>query len=340
MAVDGAIEVADLQTHFVYPDRVVRAVDGVSFRVERGRTLAIVGESGSGKSMTALSIVRLLPPRAQTVGGSIRFDGRDLLSLREQSMRDVRGNRIAIMFQDPMTALNPSLRVGFQIMEAVLEHGQASESEARRRALELVQRMGLPHPKAILDSYPHELSGGMRQRAILAMALSCGPDVLIADEPTTALDVTTQEQIVDLLQELQAAEQLALILITHDLGVVARIADEVLVMYAGRPVEYGDVYSLFANPAHPYTRGLLASVEFERYAPRERLQSIPGVPARLDAVPPGCPFHPRCPYAADRCTEVRPELGSAPGFTTATACIVAQAGDLEPAPPSSGGGGE
>jgi len=337
-AAQPAVEVDNLQTHFLYPDRVVRAVDGVSFRVERGRTLAIVGESGSGKSMTALSIVRLLPPRAQIVSGRIRFEGHDLLHLREQAMREIRGDRIAIMFQDPMTALNPSLRVGFQIMEALLEHRRASEREARERALELVRRMGLPHPKAILESYPHELSGGMRQRAILAMALACDPDVLIADEPTTALDVTTQEQIVDLLAEIQAAEQLALILITHDLGVVARIADDVLVMYAGRPVEHGDVYSVFANPAHPYTRGLLASVEFERYAPRERLHSIPGVPARLDAVPPGCPFHPRCARAVERCTQVRPELGRAPGFSTATACLVAQAGELEPADPTAPGG--
>ena len=243
-------------------------------------------------------------------------------------MRAVRGNRIAIMFQDPMTALNPGLRVGRQVMEPLLVHRVTDRAGARTRALDLLARTHLPDPQGVFEAYPHQLSGGMRQRVVLAMALACEPDILIADEPTTALDVTTQEQIVDLLREIQETTRLSLILISHDLGVVARIADEVLVVYAGRSAEHGAVRDVFRSPSHPYTRGLLESVDLRQYRPRERLDSIPGVPPRLDDVPSGCPFHPRCQHAEPQCAERVPELRRPPGAPTVAACLVAQDGRL------------
>jgi oligopeptide transport system ATP-binding protein len=323
------LDVRDLRTHIGNRPPLVKAVDGVSFQLRRGRTLAIVGESGSGKSMTALSITRLLPTAAaRVVGGTIEFDGTDLVAASDDHMREVRGNRIAIMFQDPMTALNPGLRVGRQVMEPLLVHRVTDRDGARKRALDLLARTHLPDPRGVFEAYPHQLSGGMRQRAVLAMALACEPDILIADEPTTALDVTTQEQIVDLLREIQEATRLSLILISHDLGVVARIADEVLVVYAGRSAEYGPVRDVFRSPSHPYTRGLLESVDLRQYRPRERLDSIQGVPPRLDDVPPGCPFHPRCRHAEPQCSERLPELRRPPGAPTVAACLVAQEGRL------------
>jgi oligopeptide/dipeptide ABC transporter ATP-binding protein len=229
-----------------------------------------------------------------------------------------------------MTALNPSLTIGYQVSEPLLVHERITRQAARSRAIELLAKTGIPNLPAILDAYPHQLSGGMRQRVILSMSLICQPIVLIADEPTTALDVTTQEQIIDLLQEIQAESGLSLILITHDLGVVARIADQVLVMYAGRPAEHGAVDDIFYRPSHPYTRGLLRSVDFDSYAPRERLRSIPGIPPRLDALPTGCAFHPRCPYAREICREVVPPFEASPSLPSITACHVAHAGELEP----------
>jgi oligopeptide/dipeptide ABC transporter ATP-binding protein len=309
----------------VYP------VDGASFALARGETLAIVGESGSGKSMTAASIMRLLPRDiARVVGGQVLFGGRDLLTLSDADMRGVRGTGIGFMPQDPMTALNPSLTIGYQVGEPLLVHERVSRQAARSRAVELLKKTGIANLPAILDAYPHQLSGGMRQRVVLSMSLICRPTVLIADEPTTALDVTTQEQIIDLLQEIQVESGLSLILITHDLGVVARIADQVLVMYAGRPAEHGAVDDIFYRPSHPYTRGLLRSVDFESYAARERLQSIPGVPPRLDALQGGCAFHPRCPYAREICRQVAPPFVGGPSLPSITACHVAHLGELEP----------
>jgi oligopeptide transport system ATP-binding protein len=326
---DVVLEVRELRTHIGDRPPVVKAVDGLSFTLRRGRTLAIVGESGSGKSMTALSITRLLPTAAaRVVGGTITFEGTDLVAASDDQMREVRGNRIAIMFQDPMTALNPGLRVGRQVMEPLLIHRITDRDGARTRALDLLARTHLPDPQGVFEAYPHQLSGGMRQRVVLAMALACEPDILIADEPTTALDVTTQEQIVDLLREIQEATRLSLILISHDLGVVARIADEVLVVYAGRSAEHGAVRDVFRRPSHPYTRGLLESVDLRQYRPRERLDSIPGVPPRLDDVPSGCPFHPRCRHAEPQCAERVPELRRPPGAPTLAACLVAQDGRL------------
>jgi oligopeptide transport system ATP-binding protein len=325
------LEVRGLHTVLRYGDVQIEPVNGVSFTLHKGKALAIVGESGSGKSLTAASIVRLLPRKlARIEGGEVLYEGRDLLALTERQMRSVRGPGIALMPQDPMTALNPSLTIGYQVAEPLRLHEQLSRRDSLPRAIELLRKTGMPNLPAILDAYPHQLSGGMRQRAVLAMSLICKPAVLIADEPTTALDVTTQEQIVDLLQSFQSESDLSLILITHDLGVVARIADEVLVMYAGRPVEYGTVDEIFYQPSHPYTRGLLRSVDFESYVPREYLQSIPGVPPRLDELPRGCAFHPRCPYARDACRQVVPPLAHSPLASSVTACLVAQEGDLEP----------
>ncbi len=325
------LEVRDLRTMLHLPGQRVFPVDGVSFTLTRGKTLAIVGESGSGKSMTAASIIRLLPKEvARVVGGQVLFGGRDLVKLSESEMRKVRGTGIAFMPQDPMTALNPSLTIGYQVSETLLVHEQIGKRAARVRAVELLKKTGIANASAIIDAYPHQLSGGMRQRVVLSMSLICQPTVLIADEPTTALDVTTQEQIIDLLQEIQTGSGLSLILITHDLGVVARIADEVLVMYAGRPAERGAIDDLFYQPNHPYTRGLLRSVDFESYAPRERLRSIVGTPPRLDALPGGCAFHPRCPYAREICHETAPPFQGGPGLASITACHVAHLGELEP----------
>ncbi len=302
------LEVQDLRTEFHTDDGVVRAVNGVSFSVRAGETLGLVGESGCGKSVTAFSILRLIPsPPGRIAGGRVLLRGRDILGLGDEEMRRLRGNEISMVFQEPMTALNPVYTVGNQIEEAVRLHQKVGAREARRRAVEMLEQVGIPSPEQRVDEYPHQMSGGMRQRVMIAMALSCNPAVLIADEPTTALDVTIQAQILELLKRLQAEMGMALILITHDLGVIAETADRVAVMYAGRIAEAAAAEDLFAEPRHPYTIGLLESIPrmTER---KERLSVIPGVVPPPTAFPSGCPFHPRCPFAVDRCRAEEPEL--------------------------------
>jgi oligopeptide/dipeptide ABC transporter ATP-binding protein len=287
------LEVRDLQTHFFTREGVVRAVDGISFSVERGQTLGIVGESGCGKSVTALSIMGLVPkPPAKIVGGEVLFQGRDLTTLSERALSDVRGPEIAMVFQDPMTSLNPTLTIGTQLVETLRRHTQVSRQEARRRAVELLEEVQLPKPEQRLKDYPHRLSGGMRQRVMIALALSCNPALLIADEPTTALDVTVQAQVLDLLDELRRAHDMAMIFITHDMGVIAEVADDVLVMYAGQVVEQASVRELFDRPEHPYTEALLGALpQLEDGAARQqRLTAIPGRPPDLVDPPDGCRF--------------------------------------------------
>ena len=307
------LEVRELRTHFFTRDGVVKAVDGVSFSVERGRTLGIVGESGCGKSVTALSIMGLIPkPPARIVGGDVLFEGRDLTALTERELSDVRGSEIAMIFQDPMTSLNPTLTIGTQLVEAIRRHTDASRQEARRRAVELLEEVQLPKAAQRLKDYPHRLSGGMRQRVMIALALSCNPELLIADEPTTALDVTVQAQVLDLLDELRRSHDMAMIFITHDMGVIAEVADEVVVMYAGQVVEHAPVRALFDRPEHPYTEALLGALpQLEDAKARHgRLTAIPGRPPDLIDPPVGCRFAPRCPYAGepDGCAEHVPEL--------------------------------
>jgi oligopeptide/dipeptide ABC transporter ATP-binding protein len=307
------LEVRELRTHFFTRDGVVKAVDGVSFSVERGRTLGIVGESGCGKSVTTLSIMGLIPkPPARIVGGDVLFEGRDLTALTERELSDVRGSEIAMIFQDPMTSLNPTLTIGTQLVEAIRRHTDASRQEARRRAIELLEEVQLPKGAQRLKDYPHRLSGGMRQRVMIALALSCNPALLIADEPTTALDVTVQAQVLDLLDELRRSHDMAMIFITHDMGVIAEVADEVVVMYAGQVVEHAPVRSLFDRPEHPYTEALLGALpQLEDGKARHgRLTAIPGRPPDLIDPPVGCRFAPRCPYAGepDGCAEHVPEL--------------------------------
>jgi peptide/nickel transport system ATP-binding protein len=307
------LEVNELQTHFFTRQGVVRAVDGVSFAVERGKTLGIVGESGCGKSVTALSIMRLLPePPARIVGGSITFDGRDLTKLQEKALEDVRGAEIAMIFQDPMTSLNPTLTIGTQIVETIRRHEDISNSEAKKRAATLLEEVRIPRAQERLDDYPHRYSGGMRQRVMIAIALSCNPKLLIADEPTTALDVTVQAQVLDLLEELRDEHEMAMIIITHDMGVVAEAADDVVVMYAGQIVEQANVLDLYDRPEHPYTEALLGALpQLEGEGAREgRLTAIPGRPPDLVHPPQACRFAPRCPYANanDSCTVEQPEL--------------------------------
>jgi len=282
----------------------IPAVDDVSFEIHPGETLGLVGESGSGKSVTALSIMRLVQPPGRIAAGRILFKGRDLLALDEPAMRAVRGAEISLIFQEPMTALNPVFRVGDQIAEALVVHGRASRREAREKAIELLGAVRIPDPAARVRDYPHQLSGGMRQRVLIAIALACQPSLVIADEPTTALDVTIQAQILDLLREMKAAFHLSLLLITHDLGVVAETADRVAVMYAGRIVETGPVRAVFHQPAHPYTRGLLASKPGGALG--KRLRAIEGSVAPLGAVPPGLPFNSRCPDRFEPCTSAPP----------------------------------
>ena len=301
------VEVDGLRTSFFGDDGIGLAVDGVSFSLYKGETLGLVGESGCGKSVTALSVMRLVrEPPGRIEAGRLAVNGRDLRELSEQEMCRIRGDEVAMIFQEPMSSLNPVLTCGYQIMEAVMLHQDASRAEARERAIEMLKLVGIPAPEQRIDEYPHQLSGGMRQRIMIAMALSCNPDVLIADEPTTALDVTIQAQILELLQRLQEELDMAILLITHDLGVVAEVADRVAVMYAGRIVETAGTGELFASPRHPYTRGLLRSIpglEEER----ERLDIIPGsVPDARD-IPAGCAFHPRCPLADDNCRRQRPQ---------------------------------
>lgn len=327
-ATEPALSVRELHTYFDQTAPVVRAVDGMSFDIEQGECLAVVGESGSGKTMTALSLVRLLPPGARIVSGGVSMAGTDLTALRESEMRKWRARRIAIMFQDPMTCLNPAMRIDRQLVETLVAGRMTDRATALAHGRDLLERTGIPDVDGVLRSYPHQLSGGMRQRVIFAMSLMCEPEVLIADEPTTAVDVTTQEQILDLIETFKRDWGLAVLLITHDLGAVARIADKVLVMYAGRPAEYGTADSVFENPMHPYTRGLINSVDLGRYAPRSRLDTIEGTPPALDAIPAGCAFHPRCPYKIDVCSRVRPELTTMNEGGQSAACHVAAAGDL------------
>ena len=302
------LEVRDLRTHFSGDDGEFPAVDGVSFAIEPGRTLAIVGESGCGKSVTALSIMGLVPnPPGRIRGGSIRFEGRELIGAAAREIQDLRGNAMAMIFQEPMSSLNPAFTIGEQIVEGLLRHRRIGRGEARERALAMLRKVRVPAPEQRFHEHPHKLSGGMRQRAMIAMALACDPRLLIADEPTTALDVTIQAQILDLLRTLQRETGTAIILITHDLGVVAEVADEVVVMYAGRVVERAPVQALFDSPQHPYTVGLLGSIP-RLDAERTRLASIEGqVPSPLRR-PPGCSFADRCPFADAQCRAAAPAL--------------------------------
>jgi peptide/nickel transport system ATP-binding protein len=307
------LEIRDLVTEFRSDGGWVRAVDGVSFEVAPRTTLGVVGESGSGKSVTALSIMRLIAsPPGRIAAGTIRYAGRDLLALPPAQMRAIRGNRIAMIFQEPMTSLNPVFTVGEQVAEAVRLHQRKSRKDARAVAIEMFRRVGIPSPEDRVDAYPHQLSGGMRQRVMIAMALACKPDLLIADEPTTALDVTIQAQILDLLRSLQRELGMAILLITHDLGVVAETCDEVVVMYAGRIVERARTDVLFAAPRHPYTAGLLRSVpsygDGAEVTDHARLVEIPGMVPALDELPAGCKFAERCPRVAERCRAEEPAL--------------------------------
>ena len=323
------LEVEDLRVGFDTEDGVVRAVDGVSFSVEPGRTLGIVGESGCGKSVANLTILGLTRAPNARISGRISFEGVNLLELDEDALRGVRGNEIAMVFQDPLSSLHPLYRVGDQVIEAIQAHGDVSEARARERTLELFGEVGIPNPDRRLGDYPHEFSGGMRQRAMIAMALANEPRVLIADEPTTALDVTTQAQILDLIDRLQVSHGMAVILITHDLGVVAENADEVAVMYAGRIVERAGVADLFERPHHPYTWGLLGSAPSLAPGQADELVPVPGQPPSLIAVPSGCSFHPRCPYARPRHREVEPRLEPLPGDPGHLAACLLEPGTRE-----------
>jgi peptide/nickel transport system ATP-binding protein len=326
------LDVKNLQTVFFTNSGLFRAVDDVSFSVGRGETLAIVGESGCGKSVSALSIMRLVPdPPGRIVGGSVVLEGTDLLGLDEAQMRQVRGNRISMIFQEPMTSLNPVMRIGDQITEAVRLHRDMTRQQAWEQAVEMLRLVRIPEPARRAEEYPHQLSGGMRQRAMIAMALACRPALLIADEPTTALDVTIQAQILALVLELQQELGMALILITHDLGVVAQTAQRVIVMYAGRKVEEADVEVLFADPRHPYTRGLMASIpavpSFQGKADA-RLTEIPGAVPSLISLPEGCAFAPRCSLAIARCREAYPPLQDWGGGHWAACWRAAEMADL------------
>ncbi|MFG3252776.1 ABC transporter ATP-binding protein [Streptomyces sp. NPDC048172] len=307
------LSVRDLFVHFDTEDGTVKAVDGLSFDLERGQTLGIVGESGSGKSVTNLSILGLHNPRTTEVSGEILLDGQELTGAREKTLETLRGNKMAMIFQDPLTALSPYYTVGRQIGEPYRKHMGASKSEARLRAIEMLDKVGIPNPKQRVDDYPHQFSGGMRQRAMIAMALVCNPDLLIADEPTTALDVTVQAQILDLLKDLQQEFGSAIIFITHDLGVIANVADDILVMYGGRAVERGTVGEVLRAPQHPYTWGLLSSMPRLSGDVNEELTPIKGTPPSLLAPPSGCPFHPRCSFVDEvaggkSCSADRPPL--------------------------------
>jgi oligopeptide transport system ATP-binding protein len=307
LAPDTVLDVRDLRTFFRTDGQIVKAVDGVSFTVRRGETLGLVGESGSGKSVACLSALRLLPsPPAFHPSGRILYRGRDLVTAPARELERLRGDRLAMIFQDPMTSLNPYLSVARQLTEVLEVHKAAPPAAARRTSIAMLERVGIPDAGRRIDQYPHQFSGGMRQRVMIAMALLCEPEVLFADEPTTALDVTIQAQILELVAELQASLGTAVVLVTHDLGVVAGTADRVAVMYAGRIVEEGTTAEVFANPLHPYTRGLLASLPRIDTPPRERLDAIPGLPPDLGHLPPGCPFQPRCGLATDRCRRERP----------------------------------
>jgi peptide/nickel transport system ATP-binding protein len=305
------LEVRDLRVHFPTDDGVVKSVDGISFGLDRGRTLGIVGESGSGKSVTSLSIMGLHKGGSARLSGEIWLDGEELISADRETVRELRGKKMAMIFQDPLSSMHPFYRVGAQIVEAYRIHHNVNKKAARAHAIELLDRVGIPRPDRRVDDYPHQFSGGMRQRAMIAMALANDPELLIADEPTTALDVTVQAQILDLIRDLQQEFGSAVIIITHDLGVVAELADEILVMYGGKGVEYGAAAELFARPEHPYTWGLLTSMPRMDRDVRDRLTPIKGSPPSLINLPSGCSFHPRCPYAGRNgipCWTVVPSL--------------------------------
>jgi len=314
---DAFLSVRDLKVQFSTEDGVVKAVDGLSFDLERGKTLGIVGESGSGKSVTNLTVLGLHNRKNTSVEGEIVLDGKELLTASEQELEKLRGNKMAMIFQDSLTALSPYYTVGRQISEPFRKHTGASKKEARDRAIQMLEKVGIPHPKQRVDDYPHQFSGGMRQRAMIAMSLVCNPDLLIADEPTTALDVTVQAQILDLLKDLQQEFGSAIIMITHDLGVVANMADDLLVMYAGRAVERGSVREVLKAPEHPYTWGLLGSMPRLNSDVNEPLLPIPGSPPSLLNPPSGCAFHPRCAFTdkvdGARCKEDRPTLPTGRG---------------------------
>ena len=302
------LQVEDLKTRFVTDEGVVRAVDGVSFRIAGGETLGLVGESGCGKSVTALSVLRLIDPRqGEITGGRIVWQGRNILDLPEREMRRIRGNEIAMVFQEPMASLNPVYSIGYQIAEVILAHTPTPRQEVRDKCIELLSSVGMPEAERQLDRYPHELSGGLRQRAMIAMAIACGPKLLIADEPTTALDVTIQAQILELFQELKSSRAMSVLLVTHNLAVVAEVSDSVAVMYSGRIVEYASTAELFTNPIHPYTAGLLSSVP-SVHRKVEHLEVIPGNVADPSNKPRGCPFHPRCKLATKECSAEMPPV--------------------------------
>ena len=314
------LEVKNLKTQFFTQDGVVHAVNGISYTVDKGETVAIVGESGSGKSVGVMSLIRLIPqPPGKIVDGEVWFDGQDLIKMSEDELREIRGNRIAMIFQDPMTSLNPVLTIGRQITEALELHLHMNKEQARRRAVQLLEMVGIPGAESRLDDYPHQFSGGMRQRVMIAMGLSCDPQLLIADEPTTALDVTIQAQIVDLVRRLQEELGMAIIWITHDLGVVAGMAKRVLVMYAGFIVEESDVNSIYAQPRHPYTLGLLRSIPRLDLGRQKRLIPIEGLPPDLLEPPNHCPFAPRCQFVFDKCWQENPPLMEV-GFNHRAAC--------------------
>ncbi|HET6498055.1 MAG TPA: ABC transporter ATP-binding protein [Coriobacteriia bacterium] len=322
------LHVEDLATHFTTRDGTVKAVDGMSFTLEPGETLGVVGESGSGKSVTALSIMRLVqPPQGRIVGGRILFKGADIVAMTDTQVRELRGDRIAMIFQDPMTSLNPVYRVGHQIGESLILHKGMKRREAFERTVELLDMVGISRPRERAKDYPHQFSGGMRQRAMIAMALACDPDILIADEPTTALDVTIQAQILELMMEMQERTGAAIIMITHDLGVVADMADRVMVMYAGRQVEYGTAEDVFYRPKHPYTWGLLASLPRHDVDEKGVLNPISGQPPSLIHVPAGCAFHPRCPHARAVCREQTPGLVDVGGGHV-SACLFVDVSDV------------
>jgi oligopeptide/dipeptide ABC transporter ATP-binding protein len=314
------LEVKDLRASFRTEDGIVRAVDGVSFTVGEGEVVGIVGESGSGKSVTMLSVMRLIADPNVIYSGEILYKGRDLMGLSKDAMREVRGEEISMIFQDPMTSLNPVYSVGWQIEEQLNEHYDLGKGRARRRAIELLSQVGIPRPEQRIDDYPHQFSGGMRQRVMIALALSCNPDMLIADEPTTALDVTIQAQILELIKNLKRDFGSAVVLITHDLGVVADIADRILVMYAGRIVEQGNKEQIFYDPQHPYTWGLLGSIARLDRPKARRLTAIAGQPPSLINRPQGCSFRPRCPQAFDRCRVDDPSLTEKVGDGHLDAC--------------------
>lgn len=302
------LKVDHLKTGFESDYGTIVSVDDVSFRIKPGETLAIVGESGSGKSVTALSTMRLLGSGSRIMGGQVLFEGKDLLKLNDQEMREIRGNRISMIFQEPMTSLNPVLTIGYQMCESIMLHLKLNKKEAWASAVEMLKKVGLPRPEAIMKDYPFALSGGMRQRVMIAMAMACKPKVLIADEPTTALDVTVQAQIMKLMRELCEESGTAILLITHDLGVVAEMADRVIVMYAGQVVEEADVFTLFEQPKHPYTQGLLKSIPRLDNDDDSKLEAIPGsVPARYESIV-GCRFYNRCQYATEKCRQETPLL--------------------------------